>query len=146
MPWFVWPSIKYWSKQRNMIGRLQNWNKQLLFYYTITSWKYIKLMFNAIKKAITLKSTIILEYVNQSYTQLKYETLCAIWYLLYNFKNVKNIRGGVLLLVKLQLPVTSLLYGWFSRFLNCTNETKSRKVSNMKSNLRNLISMGRTTL
>ena len=27
---------------------------------------------------------------------------CAIWYHLYNFKNVKNTHGGVLLLVKLQ--------------------------------------------
>ena len=25
---------------------------------------------------------------------------CAIWYYLYNLKNVKNIHGGVLLLVK----------------------------------------------
>ena len=31
-----------------------------------------------------------------------YEMLCAIWYHLYNFKNLKNTRGGVLLLVKLQ--------------------------------------------
>ena len=28
--------------------------------------------------------------------------LCAIWYHLYNLKNVKNIHGGKLLLVKLQ--------------------------------------------
>ena len=27
---------------------------------------------------------------------------CAIWYHLYNLKNVKNTYGGVLLLVKLQ--------------------------------------------
>ena len=27
---------------------------------------------------------------------------CAIWYPLYDFKNMKNIHGGVLLLVKLQ--------------------------------------------
>ena len=27
---------------------------------------------------------------------------CAIWYYLYNFKNVKNTHGGVLILVKLQ--------------------------------------------
>ena len=27
---------------------------------------------------------------------------CAIWYILYNLKNVKNTHGGVLLLVKLQ--------------------------------------------
>ena len=28
----------------------------------------------------------------------KYEILCAIWYHLYNFKDVKNTPGGVLLL------------------------------------------------
>ena len=27
---------------------------------------------------------------------------CSIWYHLYNVKNVKNITGGVLILVKLQ--------------------------------------------
>ena len=30
------------------------------------------------------------------------ETLCAIWYYLYNFKNVKDNHEAVLLLVKLQ--------------------------------------------
>ena len=48
--------------------------------------------------------------------------LCAIWYHLYNFKNVKNIHGEVLILV---LKVT-LVLGCFSYFLNCTNGTKSR--------------------
>ena len=28
--------------------------------------------------------------------------LCAIWYHWYNFKNMKNTHGGVILLVKLQ--------------------------------------------
>ena len=32
----------------------------------------------------------------------KYVMICANWYYLYNFKNVKNTHGGVLLLVKLQ--------------------------------------------
>ena len=31
-----------------------------------------------------------------------YETLCAVWYHLYNLKNVRNTHGGVLLLVKFQ--------------------------------------------
>ena len=38
---------------------------------------------------------------------------CAIWYHLYNLKNVENTHRGVL------------------RFLNCTNGTKSRKASHM---------------
>ena len=54
---------------------------------------------------------------------------CAIWYIMYNLKNVRNTHGGVLLLIKLQAkPATLLkailLHGCFSRFLNCTNCTK----------------------
>ena len=33
---------------------------------------------------------------------------CAIWYHLYNLKNVKNADGGVLLLVKLQAEICNL--------------------------------------
>ena len=33
---------------------------------------------------------------------LKVYQLCAIWYHLYNSKNVKNTRGGMSLSVKLQ--------------------------------------------
>ena len=50
-----------------------------------------------------------------------------IWYHLYNFKNVKNTHGGVLLLVKLQAKS----HGCFARFLICTNDTKSRNLSHM---------------
>ena len=32
----------------------------------------------------------------------EYVMLCAIWYHLYNLKNMKNTYGGVILLVKLQ--------------------------------------------
>ena len=32
----------------------------------------------------------------------EYVMRCAIWYHLYNFKNVKNAHGGMLLLIKLQ--------------------------------------------
>ena len=45
---------------------------------------------------------------------------CAIWYHLYNLKNMKNTHGGVLILV---LKLTHL-HGCFSRFLNCANGTK----------------------
>ena len=56
---------------------------------------------------------------------------CAIWYNLYNLKNVKNTHGGVLLLV---LKVT-LLHGCFSRFLNCTKGTKSRNAPHIMMNI-----------
>ena len=61
--------------------------------------------------------------------------LCAIWYHLYNLKNAKNNQRGVIFLVKLQGPATklkvTLLHGCFSRFLNCTNGTKSRNPSDI---------------
>ena len=55
---------------------------------------------------------------------------CVIWYHLYNLKSVKNTHGVVLILVKLQAKPATLLkltlpHGCFSRFLNCTNGTKS---------------------
>ena len=55
---------------------------------------------------------------------------CAIWYHLHDLKNVKNTHGGVLLLLKLKDLLKITLFNWcFARFLNCTNDTKSRKAS-----------------
>ena len=50
--------------------------------------------------------------------------LCAIWYQLYNFKNVKDTHGKVLLFVKLQalgcnFTKSNIPHGCFSSFLNC---------------------------
>ena len=53
------------------------------------------------------------------------------------FKKRKNTHGELLLLVKLQaatLIKVTLPHGCFSRFLNCTNSTKSRKASHRKHN------------
>ena len=55
--------------------------------------------------------------------------LCAIWYHLYNLKNVKNTNGGVLPSATILLKVT-FLHGCFT-FLNCTNGIKSRKASHI---------------
>ena len=62
-----------------------------------------------------------------------YVMRCAIWYHLYNLKNLKNTHGGVLILVKLPATLlkSTLLHGCFSRFLNCTNGTKSRSASHI---------------
>ena len=62
--------------------------------------------------------------------------LCAIFYHLYNWRNVKNTHGGVLLLAKLHALACSftklaLLHGCFPRFLNYTNGTESRKASHL---------------
>ena len=53
---------------------------------------------------------------------------------------MKNTHRGVLLLVILQVEASNFtksntLHGCFSRFLNCTNDTKSRKASQVKINL-----------
>ena len=42
-----------------------------------------------------------------SNTLFEYVMHCAIRYHLYNFKNIKNTHGGVLLLVKLQAKVSN---------------------------------------
>ena len=59
---------------------------------------------------------------------------CAIWYHLYNLKNVKTpmkecyFFAGFHLATLLKL---TLLHGCFSRCLNFPNGTKSRKVSHV---------------
>ena len=45
---------------------------------------------------------------------------CAIWYHLYNLKNVKNTHGGVLILVKLQASAF---------FLSCFNFFQQESMS-----------------
>ena len=67
----------------------------------------------------------------------------VIWYHLYNFKNVKSKHGGVVLLVK-TLPKVTLLHGYFSRFLNCANVTKSRNALQIKT--RKIVQRNRTIL
>ena len=48
---------------------------------------------------------------------------CAIWYYLYNLKNVKNY---------MEECCFSKVAGWcFSRFLTCTNGTNSRNASHI---------------
>ena len=53
----------------------------------------------------------------------------AVWHCLYNLKNEKNTCGGVLLSKSNTPP-------WvYSRFSNCTNDTKSHKISHILFNL-----------
>ena len=52
--------------------------------------------------------------------------ICAIWYHLYNLKNLKSIHEGALLLLNV-----ALLHGCFSLFNNCTNGTRWRKASHI---------------
>ena len=50
-----------------------------------------------------------MKVINKSIEYNAYQTFCATWYHLYNFKNVKNTHGGVLLLVKLQAEVHNFI-------------------------------------
>ena len=44
---------------------------------------------------------------------MAYVVRCAIWYHLYNLKNVKNTHGGVLILVKLQVFASMGVFHFF---------------------------------
>ena len=86
----------------------------------------------AIEHRLDLVCLICLTHLRQFSHHSSYGMLRAVWYL-YNLKNVKNTHGGVLLSIKLACNFTkSNTPPWvFSRFLNCTNSTKSRKASHM---------------
>ena len=44
---------------------------------------------------------------------------CAIWYHLYNLKNMKNTHGGVSILVKLQAEAPSFVFFTFLKLYTC---------------------------
>ena len=56
---------------------------------------------------------------------------CAIWYHLYNLKNVKNTHVGVLILAKLQ---ASSLISTTESYITGTNNIKNRKRKSRKFN------------
>ena len=62
----------------------------------------------------------VLNEWSKGITELDLSTLivmrCAIWYHSYNLKNVKNIHGGVLLLVKLQAISPWMLFTFFNLY------------------------------
>ena len=60
---------------------------------------------------------------NDSHNSI-YETPCAIWYYLHNFKNEKNTHGG------------RSMEECLSGFLNSTNCTKLRKASHINTSRR----------
>ena len=50
--------------------------------------------------------------INESMSKTN-ETVCTIWHHFYNFKNVKNTHGEVLLVVKFQAKACFELKVWF---------------------------------
>ena len=67
-------------------------------------------------------------------------TRCAIWYILYNLKNVKNTYGGMLLLVKLQAKSNTPQWLFFT-FLKLCKWYQSRKTSGIWFYLQNNLSL-----
>ena len=65
---------------------------------------------------------------------------CAIWYILYNLKNVKNTYGGMLLLVKLQAKSNTPQWLFFT-FLKLCKWYQSRKTSGIWFYLQNNLSL-----
>ena len=83
-----------------------------------TEWENL---YASIKEAEKLRRKIF----KGGKTIISFVMLCAIWYNLCNLKNVKNT------LKPANLLKLTLLYGCFSRFLNCTNGTKSRNAPHL---------------
>ena len=90
------------------------------YFHTFLVEPFLNTEQHTIDKPLFFSGTLSSKF--QWNTQNIYVMCCAIWYHLYNFKNVKNTHGGVLLKV-------THLHGCFSRILNCTNGAKSRKAS-----------------
>ena len=86
-------------------------------------------LFFSQQTAILLRLTTYFPNLGKRRVHASLNMFCAIQYQLYNFKNVKNTHGGVLLSVKLQAVEETLLHRCFSNSLNCTNGTKSRIAS-----------------
>ena len=66
-------------------------------------------------------NTALFSVVHQTNTSVRELNVmrCAIWYHLYNLKNVKNIHGGMLILVKLQAEAKINTPPWvFFTFFN----------------------------
>ena len=87
-------------------------------------------------KTTQVQVSSIWTFVKYVYNASIYVMLWAMWYHLYNFKNVKNTHGGVLLLVELQalacnFTKSNILLGRFLGFLYCTNGTKSRNTPHL---------------
>ena len=59
----------------------------------------LDILFTLIKNNTSTKGIKVFDYV---FLYTAYVMRCAIWYHLYNLKNVKNTNGVVLILVKLQ--------------------------------------------
>ena len=80
----------------------KTWNQSL---FQVSDCCNLDSFFNKFRNKIIANSEVWQIYAFLGFTcknKYLYVMHCAIWYHLYNFKNVKNTHGGVLILVKLQ--------------------------------------------
>ena len=113
----IHPAANIFSVSRNDVEVYMYLFVSIYIYICIYIYIYIYILHMVLKISIYL--SIILHMVLK--ISMTYVVRCAIWYHLYNLKNVKNTHRGVLLLVKLQASAFKL-YKWY----------KSRKASHVK--------------
>ena len=86
----------------------------------LSRFQRVKTEFFSVRGSRTVTINLSILYIS------RYVMRCAIWYHLYNLKNVKNTHGGVLLLVKLQVSawnftkINTLPWVFFTFFKLCT--------------------------
>ena len=91
------------TKEINIRLKTQRWVKVCQIYFKVPWWLLIKLWAGG-------------KWSKLLYLQGLYVVLCAIWYHLYNLKNVKISNREVLLLVPATLQKVTLLHGCFYVF------------------------------
>ena len=101
----------------------------------IPLWYLLTYCFNSLWSSyagvpiLTFKINMDLKSVNALFKKCLYETLCAIYYHLYNLKIVKNTHGRVLILEKLQAKSNTPPRESYSCFSKCANSTKALNTS-----------------
>ena len=110
------------------LGEILNSLKKYLLFKknNILIWKRVSKEFYDLSCSFVIMSTSVLRMIAIEISSFVWTNvmLCALCYHLYNLRNVKNTQGGGLLSEKLQTSP--------SCFLNCTNDTKSRKASQVE--------------
>ena len=78
--------------------------------------KYVSGFFCNIARAAECNVVNICQGYIRPFIWQTYVMFCAIWYQLYNLKNVKNTHEGTLLIELATLLKVTLLHGCFSLF------------------------------
>ena len=121
------PSIACFCEAIELLMRKQLIS-HFLFLWTLTHFFVQILLMEPLKKCFKPRGSLVFTFPFPQ-SIMSFETLCLIWYHLYNFKNVKNTHGHGELLI---LVKVILLHGCYSRFWNFTNGAKLCNTSHLK--------------